>query len=227
MSLGTATSLELALPNVGPSETLPARLHSILEQAIVDGRMEPESRIHADELAAHFGVSRIPVREALRSLHEAGWVEIRPRYGVRVRSRDPQELDDLFEFRAEVERSVARFAADHRDDEDLRQFDEIVASSRIARKKRDLETLDANGLRLYAALRASARNAVMAATSVVLEKRARFYYITIANDLGLDWVDVHEQVVEKVRDRDAVAAGDIIAEHILTTGRQTRELLFR
>ncbi|MFD1713422.1 GntR family transcriptional regulator [Amnibacterium flavum] len=222
-----ALQINLSLPTVGPSETLPARVHAILEQAIIDGRFEPESRIHADDLAAHFGVSRIPVREALRSLHEAGWVEIRPRYGVRVRSRDPLELDDLFEFRAEVERTVARFAAERRDEDDLAAFAEIVESSRVARDAHDLETLDANGLRLYATLRAAAKNAVMAESSVSLEKRARFYYVTIANDLGLDWTYVHERVVDFIRAGDGIAAGDLIHDHILKTGQQTRELLFR
>src|SRR5436190_14589600 len=100
----------LALPLLSGASTLPSMLFDNLEEAIITGALEPGGRIHADDLAAHYGVSRIPVREALRSLHEAGWVDIKPRYGVRVRERTEQELTELFEFRALVEGQVARWA---------------------------------------------------------------------------------------------------------------------
>lgn len=216
----------LDLPVLSAGLTMPAQVHALLEQAIIDGRLEPESRIHADEIAAHFGVSRIPVREALRSLNEAGWVDIRPRYGVRVRSRDQRELTELFEFRARVEQSVAELAAERRSEEDVVEFTAITAAIARARADDDVAILDQTGLRFYAALRAAARNSVMAATSQSLEKRARFYYVTIADRLGLDWTSVHERIIALVIDRDAAAAGTLIHDHILATGADTNALLF-
>lgn len=221
-----ATAAALSLDALSARNTLPVQVHALLEDAIISGKVAPESRIHADEIAAALGVSRIPVREALRSLAEAGWVDIKPHYGVRVRARDPHELDDLFEFRAHVERTVATLAARRRTAENLAEFDEVIADGRRALDEHDAEVLDRAGLAFYAALRSSAHNQVMAATSIALEKRARFYYITIADRLGTDWTLAHERIVEELRRGDAEMAAALVFEHILETGRQTRALLF-
>jgi DNA-binding GntR family transcriptional regulator len=205
--------------------SLPARIHELLEQAIIEGVLEPGARMHADKLAAQYGVSRIPVREALRSLQEAGWVEIRPRYGVYVRERSERELRDLFESRAVIEGALARWAAERRSSEDVERFHEIVEASRQAAERTDVTELTRQSAEFYAAVRAAAHNEVMGAVSADLEKRARFYFSMVAADLGADWVDVHEQLTDRVARGDAAGAGAIAREHVLDTGRAVAELL--
>ena len=79
MTSGSTTErgLPAAIPETLDAGTLPEQIHDILEDAIIQGVFAPGERLHTDRLAARYGVSRIPVREALRSLHEAGWVDIR------------------------------------------------------------------------------------------------------------------------------------------------------
>jgi DNA-binding GntR family transcriptional regulator len=202
--------------------TLTTRVHDALETAIIRGDLQPGQRIHADALASQYGMSRIPVREALRSLHEAGWVDIKPRHGVHVRERTPQELAELFEFRAEVEGLVARWAAQRRTDHDLQVLARIVKAGLASAGRRD----DGSGSEFYAALRAATDNAVVAHTSAVLEKRARFYFTTVADQLGEDWLHVHEQLLDHVRDQDADAAEALAHRHIEDTGKAVRILLF-
>ena len=201
--------------------TLTTRVHEALERAIISGDLEPGERIHADVLAAQYGMSRIPVREALRSLHEAGWVDIKPRHGVHVRERTAEELGELFEFRAEVEGLVARWAARRRTTADLELLESRIAASR------DATGDPAAGSGFYAALRAAARNSVLATTSAALEKRARFYFSTVAHELGEDWLHVHEAVLQHVRDQDADAAEKIAHQHIEDTGTAVAALLFQ
>ncbi len=200
--------------------TLTTRVHDALEASIIRGDLKPGERIHADALAAQYGMSRIPVREALRSLHEAGWVDIKPRHGVHVRERTAEELAELFEFRAMVEGLVARWAATRRTDEDLTVLAARIAESRTATND------PAVGSGFYAALRAATRNAVLATTSAALEKRARFYFSTVAHELGEDWLHVHETVLEHVRDRNAKAAEKVAHQHIEDTGKAVSALLF-
>jgi DNA-binding GntR family transcriptional regulator len=191
-----------------------------LETAIITGDLKPGERIHADVLATQFGMSRIPVREALRSLHEAGWVDIKPRHGVHVRERTATELVELFEFRAVVEGLVARWAALRRTDADL---------DRLAARIRETKTTGGeapSGSGFYAALRAAAQNSVLATTSAALEKRARFYFSTVEHELGEDWIHVHEDVVQHVRDHDADAAEKVSRQHIEDTGQAVAALLF-
>lgn len=214
------------LPDLKPSSSLPSILHENLETAIIAGALPPGHRIHADEIAAFYGISRIPVREALRSLHQDGWVEIKPRYGVRVRGRTEVELTELFEFRAEIESCVARFAAERRGDADLKTLREAAARSALARENRDYAELDVCASLFYAALREAVHNSVMERESAAMEKRAKFYFSTVADKLGLDWTFVHEKLLEHVEARDADAAGALARHHILNTGEAVRKLLF-
>ncbi len=173
----------------------------------------------------HYGVSRIPVREALSSLDQAGWVEIKPRHGVRVRDRTVTELHELFEFRADVEALVARWAAERRTDEDLVHLEQAVSRTRAAvAAHADDQGIGFVGFR--AALRQAAHNSVLAATSAGLEKRARFYFSTVEDQLGDDWVTLEEQVLEFVRARDGAAAARLTNQHIVDTGVAVDRILF-
>jgi DNA-binding GntR family transcriptional regulator len=204
------------------TSTLTTRVHAVLEADIIDGRLSPGQRLHADALAAQYGMSRIPVREALRSLHEAGWVDIRPRQGVRVRQRTVRDLDELVELRSVVEGLVARWAAERRTAADLGELARAVG----------LEAAGAGAGTKAAApgfadvLRQAAGNTVLAETSAGLEKRARFYFSTVAHRLERDWTEVHEELLGLVRDRDGGSAEHVARRHVEDTGSAVRTLLF-
>jgi DNA-binding GntR family transcriptional regulator len=219
----TVESFAAPPENFGGS--LPARIHELLEQAIIEGAFKPGTRMHADKIAAQYGVSRIPVREALRSLHEAGWVDIRPRYGVYVRDRSERELKDLFETRSVIEAAIARWAAERRSAADVQQLDRIVGQSRAAAGLDDTTELSRLSSEFYAAMRRAAGNEVMAALSADLEKRARFYFSMVAGDLGADWVAKHERLAALVGAGRSGEAADESRSHILQTGRAVAELL--
>jgi len=215
----------LALPPLNGSTTLPSRLYEQLELAIIAGTLQPGQRLHADDLAAHFGVSRIPVREALSSLDQAGWVEIKPRHGVHVRERTVTELQELFEFRADVEALVARWAAQRRTEDDLIRLEQAVSNthSTVAASEDDQPGAF---IGFREALRQAAHNSVLAAASSGLEKRARFYFSTVEDQLGDDWIHLEGQVLELVRRRDAEGAAAMTSRHILDTGHAVHRLLF-
>lgn len=215
-----------ALPMLSGSSTLPSMLFDNLEEAIITGALVPGGRIHADDLAAHYGVSRIPVREALRSLHEAGWVDIKPRYGVRVRERTEQELTELFEFRALVEAQVARWAAERRTPMELAALEQSVQAGEKAHRSADHTALSLSNSAFYDALSAAAHNSVLGSTAVALRKRARFYFSTVEDELGRDWIDVHKSLFGAVRGSNVDLAASIAEQHIVATGAAVRRLLF-
>lgn len=205
--------------------TLPAQIHGFLEEAIIRGEIAPSTRLHADEIAANYGVSRIPVREALRSLHEAGWVEIRPRYGVYVRERSMTELRELFEARSGIESQIAGLAAARRTDEELATLRSIVDAGRAAARDGDMDATANTSIRFNQVMRDSCRNSVLAVLSASLEKRARFYFAMVEGRLGADWVSVEEQLVEFIAERDSEGAATAAREHIRDTGEEVSKLL--
>lgn len=87
------------------------RVYDDLRAAIIGGEYAPGERLRAEALAARFGTSRTPVREALMLLEGDGLVEIEPRRGAVVRSFDPADLVDLYEVRAMLEARAAGLAA--------------------------------------------------------------------------------------------------------------------
>ena len=117
------------------SDTLGQQVSAALEQQILAGMLAPGQRLNADELASEFGVSRIPVREALRSLNASGWIEIRPRHGAFVRRRSLREPEDLFHVRAMLEAEASRLAAKNRTEAQL----ELIAQAHRIRNSFALE----------------------------------------------------------------------------------------
>ncbi len=225
---GTRAGRDLSsvLARVPVAPTLASRMHEEIEAAIIDGALEPGQRLHADDLARHYGVSRIPVREAFSSLDQAGWVEIRPRYGVHVRSRDRTELRELFEFRADVEGSVARWAAERRTESDLTALEQSVRKSLQMRADAPADQILTATNAFRDGLRRAAHNSVAASASATLEKRARFYFSTVVTQLGSEWLHVHERTLELIRIQDAETAASVAAQHIMATGRAVHALLF-
>ena len=84
----------------------------LIEEAIVSGELAPGSVLRQEQLSERFGVSRTPVREALRRLAALGLVSFVPNRGVRVRTMSHDELHEAFLVRAELEALVTGLAAE-------------------------------------------------------------------------------------------------------------------
>jgi DNA-binding GntR family transcriptional regulator len=87
------------------------RIAGEIADAIASGDLSPGSRLDEQALAVRYGVSRTPVREALRQLGTTGLVEMRPRRGAVVAALTPERLSELFVAMGEVEATCARLAA--------------------------------------------------------------------------------------------------------------------
>ncbi len=99
------------------------RVYEDLRALIIGGEYAPGTRLRAEALAARFGTSRTPVREALMLLEGDGLVEIEPRRGAVVRAFDPADLVDLYEVRAVLEARAAALAAARVTAEQLAELD--------------------------------------------------------------------------------------------------------
>ncbi|MDR3673224.1 MAG: GntR family transcriptional regulator [Holophaga sp.] len=102
----------LALPHLGAShQPLRQVVTDALRKAILSKRLKPGERLIEEQLAADLGVSRNPVREALRMLESEGLVEISPRRGASVTNLSEDEAQEIVEVRAALEGLCARLAA--------------------------------------------------------------------------------------------------------------------
>lgn len=103
--------------------------HSVVagvRELILGGQYSAGARLGEVELAATLGVSRTPVREALRLLASEGLVEITPNKGARVMTWTKAELDEVFALRAQVEGLAARRAAERATPDQLEELERIA-----------------------------------------------------------------------------------------------------
>ncbi len=94
-----------------PKQTDPHRVYRQVRDAILTGRFKPGAYLRERELAAKLGVSRTPIREALRQLERDGQVRLTPRVGAAVREVSVQDLLEVLEMRRCLEPRAARIAA--------------------------------------------------------------------------------------------------------------------
>ena len=106
--------------------TSTVRVRDELQQAILEGVLQPGERLRAEALAQRFGTSRTPVREALLQLEAQGLVEVEPNRGAVVRAFDAADLLDLYELRALLEPAAAARAATRIEPHEIEQLTDLT-----------------------------------------------------------------------------------------------------
>jgi DNA-binding GntR family transcriptional regulator len=117
----------------------------LIEEAIVSGELTPGSVLRQEQLSERFGVSRTPVREALRRLAALGLVSFEPNRGVRVRMLSYDDLREAFLVRAELEALVTEVAATRMTAETLNELNDC--EHRFARLTKQLRSEEPGGSR--------------------------------------------------------------------------------
>jgi len=115
-----------------PSHQAVDRVYTTLRQGILDGVYAPGARLGEADLADALGVSRTPVREALRRLGSEGLLSTLPNKGARVRTWTTSELSDISDLRAILEGYAAGQAATRVTDTDIAAMDDLVTRMEAA-----------------------------------------------------------------------------------------------
>ncbi|RVT97015.1 GntR family transcriptional regulator [Rhodovarius crocodyli] len=210
-------SLPLNLPTIRGSDNLPDQLYAILSRAIIEGRFRPGDRIQPDEIAAHFEVSKIPVREALRSLEANGWINIRPRRGVYVQEHTAEELSNLYETRFIMEPRLARLAAERRTPAHLAKIRASMKQSLEALKRESSMDLAASNQAFHAACAEAAGNAYAAKIIGDIEVRLQWYYSHVPMERTRQTLKEHEMILQAIEAGDGQAAEEATVLHLEAT----------
>jgi DNA-binding GntR family transcriptional regulator len=106
-------ALDQILEKVGKVGNAAETAYAVLREAIVTNALAPGTRLRADDLAKRLGVSKTPVREALRKLQAEELIAVQPGTGLSVKVLSEQELFDIYYIREALEGMAARLAADN------------------------------------------------------------------------------------------------------------------
>jgi DNA-binding GntR family transcriptional regulator len=223
-----------ALRDDGPP--LVDRLATAIQARVLSGTLARGVRLPQSALAAEFGVSRTPVREALRKLQASGLVELVPNRGAIVRGPSAREIREAYVVRAELEGLAAELAAARISDHDLMRLREAEAlfrravTSLVARRRRrrpeprwaDESTwVQANDL-FHQAIFDAAANARLSATIADLHRTfpRDLSWSALAGNSGLleENVEQHAVILQAIERRDADEARRRMVEHVRRAG---------
>jgi DNA-binding GntR family transcriptional regulator len=172
-----------ALSPIGGDRTVEQMLVRALRAAILAGRLAPGARLPYRELAAEFGVSVTPVRVALRELSQEGLVVTRPHEGARVAPLSRVELEEIYAARTGFEGWLVHEGAPQLRDRDVREMDRCLAKIELAAEAGDLrDYLDASWAHRSIAYAAAARPEMLAKTSTLYQRAARYNWLTLSEE---------------------------------------------
>ncbi|WP_176083670.1 GntR family transcriptional regulator [Martelella sp. HB161492] len=198
-----------------------------LRNMIIKGDLAPNARIPVNELAAEFGVSQTPMREALKVLAEEHLIELLPNRGARVLPYTQREATELFQVIASLEALAAEITAARISDREMdglqAMHDRMCSYFRAGDKE---PYFDINSRIHDRVMTLSANEALIATHAKLLVRAARGRYMAILNaDRWHEAVDEHEQLMSALRARDAARAAAIWRVHLLHTGQSVSTML--
>ncbi len=189
-------------PEPSRTPSLPDRVHDRLRSRIIDLELLPGHRITEREASAELGVSRVPLREALRLLEAEGLVVLVPRQGAMVASWSREDVVRLFEVREELETLAARLAATRRTDADLRWMRDLLDDAEHALKAGDESATAAANAGFHRAVVAACGNPLLQQMMAPLDSRVQWLFHLTKHR------DTREQREEHVRLLALIEAGD-------------------
>jgi DNA-binding GntR family transcriptional regulator len=185
-----------------------------LLQAILEGRIKPDSRLIELQISRQFGTSQAPVREALRGLEALGVVEISPFRGARVRRPSTAEILEGYAVRSELESLGARLAVKVITPADLEELAEYIDQMKSAAVQRDGHAVAVADASFHSRIIEIGGNSTLARVWRTLEPFSRTLITLVMPGSDPMWTaSLHEPILAALRAGDADLAAEALRHH--------------
>jgi DNA-binding GntR family transcriptional regulator len=209
----------------GPSNMREPRLYTTsadyayqeLRHRIITKQLKPGQRLPEVNIAVQMGVSRTPVREALRRLASEGLVIIIPNSGARLAAPTVREIEDTFLVREQLECLAIRLAAERIGDRHLRRLEEALVEEARAIEERDLETYLEVNEAFHKAVADASGNRVLAEYVENILARTNAYvvfYDPFYQNETTPTVDSHKEILMALRAHDSEKSVKLMKRHL-------------
>src|SRR5574337_247785 len=202
-------------------------LSELIEEQIATGARRPGTRLDEQELAAEFGVSRTPIREALIQLAAVGLVEMRPRRGAIVADVGPARLCEMFELMAELEAMCGRLAARRIDDAEQKRLLMAHQACEAARDAQDPDEYYRLNEVFHHRIYEASHNGFLAEQATALHRRLRSYrrlQLRVRNRMQTSYSE-HQGIVEAILAGDGERAAEALRSHVAVQGERFADLV--
>jgi len=210
------TQRRLGPINLDSYQPLREVVGAALRQAITGGILQPGERLMESQLAEELGVSRTPVREAIRKLELDGFVVMLPRRGTYVADLSLKDIHDLYEVRTALDSLAAELATERINEEELERLERLVVQISEYAEAGDVDKVaETDGLFHEIIYEASRNSRLIAVIHNNWDQANRYRYRSLAYPGRLkDTCDEHRRLVEAIAQRDAALAAQLAAKHI-------------
>ncbi len=216
--------VQIKLDNYKPLREL---VFEALREAIVKGVLKPGERMMEIQLAEEMGVSRTPVREAIRKLELEGLVAMVPRKGAYVASLSMKDIVEVFEIRGALEGLAAELAAERITPEELEELERFLLRINESIETKDLTLMVEVDTDFHSQLyRASRNERLSQVISNLREQIQRFRKTSLSLPGRMRAaLEEHKQIVEAISARDGALARRLAEEHIENAENSLMEVI--
>ena len=187
-----------------------------LRTAILEGNLKAGQRLMEVQLAEQLGVSRTPIREAIRKLELEGLVVMLPRKGAYVANMSFKDLIDVLEIRASLEGLAASLASERLRDEDIVELERVAKEFERSVRETDIDNVLKKDVEFHEKIFLMANNKKLYHLITSLwEQVHRFRVTYVSNyEASLSLVDEHNRILEAIKSGDSESAKKYATEHI-------------
>lgn len=187
-----------------------------LREAIRRGILKPGERIMEIQLAEELGVSRTPVREAIRKLELEGYVVMMPRRGTYVANMSIRDINEIFEIRTALESLSNGLAAEHITDEELEHLQRLLVIIGGYIKEGNMEKIVETDIEFHDLMYHAARNQrLVGIISNLRDQLTRFRTLSMSHPGRLEaTLEEHKAIVEAIANGDRRSASKAAERHM-------------
>ena len=203
---------------VNMNEYLPLRdvVFNTLRQAILRGELKPAERLMEIQLANKLGVSRTPIREAIRKLELEGLVLMIPRKGAEVAEITEKNMRDVLEVRKALEELAVQLACEKITAEEIEEMKKAAEEFRMILKNKDITEIAEADVRFHDIIYMATDNQkLIHLLNKLREQMYRYRVEYLKNpDVHEQLTQEHEEIVYHIKRREKVEATAVTCQHI-------------
>lgn len=187
-----------------------------LQTLIINSELRPGAKVPEKELCDQFGVSRTPLREALKVLASDGLVRLEPNRGAWVTQVTEEEVEEVFPVLGALEALSGELACKHISDDEIEEVRALHADMIESYERRDLDAYFSINQKIHRAILMAARNGTLATSCQALSlrmQRAR-YLANMTDGRWFDAVQEHEKILEYLVARDGQNLAVTLLNHM-------------
>lgn len=198
-----------------------------IRQNIIDKELKPGERVVISEIAKEFGISEIPVREAIRKLESEGLVKFTPHVGAVVSLIEGNEFLEIYLMRIELEALATRLSTPHMKESDIRVLKNCLVREEKAIKAEEYEKLRELNKDFHLRIYTTGPYPYLCGTIVDLWERfdlMQSVFVYVPKSVVLSWEE-HKQIVEALAEKNARLAVKLVRQQKNRTRSQIEKVL--